>query len=91
MHAIIKNYSTILVKLFSRDALEVPANVEIVIEGKILPGKRAQDCPFLDYTGMPNINPGASIFEATCVMQRNNPIFGGAAIGPPGLFDSFTY
>ncbi|MFO0795392.1 MAG: UbiD family decarboxylase [Candidatus Brocadiaceae bacterium] len=72
-------------------SLEVPARAEIVIEGKILPGKKARDGPFLDYTGMPSVNPEASIFETTCVRQRTNPIFRGAAIGPPGSEDHLVF
>ncbi len=67
--------------------LEVPANSEIVIEGAIQPGVRVQDGPYFDYTGTPNTNPNAFLFEATRLMHRSNPIFRGAAIGVPGAED----
>ena len=67
--------------------LEVPADSEIVIEGAIQPFVRVQDGPYFDYTGTPNTNPNAFLFEATRLMHRSNPIFRGAAIGVPGAED----
>ena len=67
--------------------LEVPAHSEIVIEGSIQPGARVQDGPYFDYTGKPNTNPNAFLFEATQLMFRSNPIFRGTSIGVPGAED----
>lgn len=67
--------------------LEVPAQAEIVIEGFIHPGVRVQDGPYFDYTGKPNTNPNAFMFEATRLMFRSNPIFRGTSIGAPGAED----
>lgn len=67
--------------------LEVPANSEIVIEGFLHPHKRVPDGPYFDYTGTPNTNPSAYLFEATRLMFRDNPIFRGAAIGYAGAED----
>ncbi|MGB0103955.1 MAG: UbiD family decarboxylase [Candidatus Sulfotelmatobacter sp.] len=67
--------------------LEVPAQSEIVIEGLIQPGVRVQDGPYFDYTGKPNTNPNAFLFEATQLMFRSNPIFRGTSIGVPGAED----
>jgi UbiD family decarboxylase len=67
--------------------LEVPAHSEIVIEGRILPGVRVQDGPYFDYTGKPNTNPNAFLFEATQLMFRTHPIFRGTSIGAPGAED----
>lgn len=64
--------------------LEVPAHCEIVIEGWIHPGVRVQDGPYFDYSGKTNINPNAFLFEATCLMFRNAPIFRGTSVGMPG-------
>ena len=71
--------------------LEAPASAEIIIEGNILPGRRVSEGPFLDYQGMPNANPAASVFEATCMMFRDNPVFRGAAIGLPGAEDHILF
>ncbi|HEX5412871.1 MAG TPA: UbiD family decarboxylase [Terriglobia bacterium] len=61
--------------------LEVPAEAEIVLEGRIRPGVRVNDGPYFDYAGAPTENPSAYLFDVTCVMFRNRPIFRGAAVG----------
>ncbi|TAM83901.1 MAG: UbiD family decarboxylase [Acidobacteria bacterium] len=61
--------------------LEVPAEAEIVLEGLIRPGVRVHDGPYFDYAGAPTENPSAFLFDVTCVMFRNRPIFRGAAVG----------
>lgn len=71
--------------------IEVPASAEIVLEGKILPEIRINEGPFLDYSGIPKGDPNALVFEVTCMMYRNNPIFRGAAIGAPGAEDHLLY
>ena len=68
-------------------ALEVPASSEIVIEGQILPETRVKEGPFLDYSGIPNADPNALVFEVSALMSRREPIFRGAAIGAPGAED----
>jgi len=68
-------------------SLEVPAQSEIVIEGSLQPGVRVQDGPYFDYTGKPNTNPAAFLFEANQIMFRHNPIFRGTSIGMPGAED----
>lgn len=67
--------------------IEVPASSEIVIEGKITPKIRIKEGPFLDYSGIPKSDPNGLVFEVSCVMYRDNPIFRGAAIGIPGAED----
>ena len=67
--------------------LEVPAMSELVIEGFIRNGERAQDGPYFDYAGKTTTNGSAFVFEATGMMYRNNPIFRGSSIGQPGAED----
>jgi len=67
--------------------LEVPAEAEIVLEGLIRPGVRVPDGPYFDYAGVPTENPGAFLFDVTCVTFRNRPIFRGAAVGHPAAED----
>lgn len=67
--------------------LEVPAFSEIIIEGFIHPNVRVKDGPYFDYTGKPNTNPNAFLFEAVGLIFRNNPIFRGTSIGLPGAED----
>lgn len=61
--------------------MEVPTSSEIVIEGFLKPGVRAEDGPYFDYAGKPTINPRAFVFEATRLTHRNHPILRGAAVG----------
>lgn len=67
--------------------LKIPASAEIVLEGKIYPDKRIKEGPFLDYSGTPNLNPAAFVFEVSCMMYRNNPIFRGTSVGIAGAED----
>ena len=63
-----------LVKCETVDIL-VPANAEIVLEGRIVPGKREIEGPFgelMGYYGSVGPHP---IIEVDVVMHRNNPIY----------------
>lgn len=71
--------------------LEVPANSEIILEGKILPEVKITEGPFLDYSGIPKGDPEASVFEVSCLSYRESPIFRGAAIGIPGAEDHLLF
>lgn len=54
--------------------LEVPANAEFVLEGRILPGQREKEGPFGESTGyyFTYQNP---IAEIDCVTHRMNPVY----------------
>ena len=67
--------------------LEAPANAEIVLEGKILPGVRVTDGPYLDYAGIPSTNPRAFLFEVSAITTREQPVFRGMAVGRAGAED----
>jgi 2,5-furandicarboxylate decarboxylase 1 len=67
--------------------LEVPADSELVLEGKILPGERVTDGPYMDYAGIPSVNPKAYLFQVTAISWRDQPIFRGMAVGNPGAED----
>jgi UbiD family decarboxylase len=71
--------------------IEVPASAEIIIEGHILPRQRVAEGPFVDYLGNVTQNPTAAVFEASCMMYRNNPVFRGAAVGMPGAEDHILF
>ncbi len=64
--------------------LDVPAGAEIVIEGRILPGRRARDGPFFDYCGHVQTQPAAPVFAADRILMREGAIFRGAAVGVAG-------
>lgn len=72
--------------------LDVPANSEIVIEGKLLPYERKEEGPFCEHTGYHGggvrMRP---IFQVTAVCHRNNPIFRGCLLGKPTTEDHTLY
>lgn len=64
--------------------LEVPANAEIVLEGKLHTDRRVPEGPFGEYTGY----HGGSIrmrpvIEVTGIMHRKDPIYRGSLAGKP--------
>ena len=72
--------------------LEVPANAEIVIEGKVLPHKRKLEGPFGEYTGYHNKNATMyPVFEVTGVTHRDNAIFRGMLSGKPIVEDHIIF
>lgn len=71
--------------------LEVPVNAEIILEGRIQPGVRGIEGPFLDYAGIPKGNPKAPVFEVSCMECKKHPIFRGALVGEAGAEDHLLY
>lgn len=63
--------------------LEVPSNAEIVLEGKILPGERAAEGPFVDITGTYDIVRQQPVIEITHIAHRKNALY--HAILPSGM------
>jgi 2,5-furandicarboxylate decarboxylase 1 len=61
----------------------VPADSEVVIEGRVLPGQRVLEGPFGEFTGFygpAEMNP---LFEVTAVTTRSDPIFLAGLTGVP--------
>jgi UbiD family decarboxylase len=63
--------------------VEVPATSEIVIEGRLLPGVREDEGPFVDITGTYDIVRKQPVFEVTKITARKDPIY--HALLPSGL------
>lgn len=63
-----------LVKCETKDLL-VPAFAEIVLEGRLVPGKRELEGPFGELMGYYGGQAPHPIIEIDAVMHRNNPIF----------------
>lgn len=63
-----------LVKCESVDLL-VPAYAEIVLEGRLIPGKRESEGPFGELMGYYGGVSHCPIIEIDTIMHRNNPIF----------------
>lgn len=64
--------------------LEVPANAEIVLEGRLLPHERRPEGPFGEHTGYHaggvRMRP---VFELTAATSRNEPILRASLTGSP--------
>jgi UbiD family decarboxylase len=71
--------------------LLVPADSEIVLEGKLMPHVRVPDGPFMDYAGVPNVNKQALLFEVQRVAWRENAVFRGTSVGLPGAEDHVLF
>lgn len=63
-----------LVKCHTKDLL-VPAFAEIVLEGRLVPGKRELEGPFGELMGYYGGQGPHPIIEIDAIMHRNNPIF----------------
>jgi len=55
--------------------LEVPANAEIVIEGKIPPGTRRTDGPFAEFTRYYGEPYESALFEVTAITHREDAMY----------------
>jgi len=55
--------------------VDIPADTEIVIEGKILPSVREKEGPFGDFLGYYEYTEKAHIFEVTAITSRKSPIY----------------
>ncbi len=64
-------------------ALDVPADTEIVIEGRILPHLRRPEGPFGEFMGFYVPVGDNHVFEVTAVVARRNAYFHGLICGSP--------
>jgi 2,5-furandicarboxylate decarboxylase 1 len=53
----------------------VPANAEIVVEGRILPRVREPEGPFGEYAGYSTSRSTENVLEVTAITSRKNPIY----------------
>jgi 4-hydroxy-3-polyprenylbenzoate decarboxylase/2,5-furandicarboxylate decarboxylase 1 len=63
--------------------LEVPADSEIVIEGRILPGELVTEGPFGEFTGYYGPAERNPVMEVTAVTSRRDPIYLAGLTGVP--------
>lgn len=63
-----------LVKCLSSD-LEVPAEAEIVLEGRILAGVREDEGPFGEYTGYASSNSTRNVLQVDVLTRRARPVY----------------
>ncbi len=63
--------------------LEVPADAEMVIEGRTLPGESCADGPFGEYPGTYSAVKQAPVLEVTAITLRRGAIYQNALTGMP--------
>jgi 2,5-furandicarboxylate decarboxylase 1 len=63
--------------------LEVPAEAEVVIEARILPGERHAEAPFADMSGSYSRVKRGPLTQVTAITHRTRPIFQFAFSGHP--------
>ena len=70
--------------------LEVPAEAEIVMEGKLLPDVREVEGPFGEWTGYVSGAAPKPVFEISCITHRKDPIYVTTYEGYPTIGVSTT-
>jgi 4-hydroxy-3-polyprenylbenzoate decarboxylase/2,5-furandicarboxylate decarboxylase 1 len=63
--------------------LEVPEETELVIEGRILPGVKAPEGPFGEFTGYYGPQEDNPVIEVTAITHRRAPVFLAGLTGVP--------
>lgn len=71
-----------LMKCHSVD-LEVPSHAEIVLEGKLLPGRRVPEGPFADITGTYDAVREQPVFKVDVITRRKDSIYHALLPGSP--------
>jgi 4-hydroxy-3-polyprenylbenzoate decarboxylase len=61
----------------------VPANAEIVLEGRVRAGERRVEGPFGDHFGHYSEAAEFPVFEVTRMTQRRNPLYAATVVGKP--------
>ena len=69
--------------------VEVPANAEIVFEGRVDLGDVRDEGPFGDHTGYYTPVEGYPTFKLTGVMMRKDPVYLTTVVGKPVLEDAY--
>lgn len=63
--------------------LEVPADSEVVIEGRVLPGERVREGPFGEFTGYYGPAETNPLFEVTAITMRRDALWLAGLTGVP--------
>lgn len=69
--------------------IDVPCNVEIVLEGYIDPSEKRLEGPFGDHTGFYSLEDEFPVFHITCITHRKDPIYHAIVVGPPPQEDCY--
>jgi 4-hydroxy-3-polyprenylbenzoate decarboxylase len=69
--------------------LEVPADAEIIIEGRVDPFERRIEGPFGDHTGYYSLAAEYPVFHLTCITHRQNAVYPTTIVGKPPQEDCY--
>ena len=69
--------------------LEVPADVDIVLEGYVQPGEMRPEGPFGDHTGFYTPVDDYPVFHLTAITHRDRAVYPCTIVGPPPMEDFY--
>jgi 4-hydroxy-3-polyprenylbenzoate decarboxylase len=69
--------------------LEVPADVDLVLEGFVQPGEMGPEGPFGDHTGFYTSVKDYPVFHLTAITHRRDAIYPTTIVGPPPMEDFY--
>ena len=69
--------------------LEVPADVDFVLEGYVQPGEMRPEGPFGDHTGYYTAVEDYPVFHLTAITHRRDPIYPTTIVGVPPMEDFY--
>ena len=84
----IRKKSVELVKCKTID-LEVPADVDFVLEGYVQPNETRPEGPFGDHTGFYTALEDYPVFHLTAITHRKDAIYPATIVGPPPMEDFY--
>ncbi len=69
--------------------LEVPADVDVVLEGYVLPGEKRAEGPFGDHTGFYTPVDDYPVFHLTAITRRKDAVYPCTVVGIPPMEDFY--
>jgi len=69
--------------------VKVPADAEIVLEGRVDPAERRPEGPFGDHTGFYTLPEPYPVFHVTAITQRASPVYPATIVGVPPMEDGW--
>ncbi len=84
----LRKKSVELVKCLTND-LEVPADVDVVLEGYVQPGETRPEGPFGDHTGFYTALEDYPVFHLTAITHRREAIYPTTIVGIPPMEDFY--
>ncbi|MEO7165590.1 MAG: menaquinone biosynthesis decarboxylase [Spartobacteria bacterium] len=84
----VRKKSVELVKCLTND-LEVPADVDFVLEGYVQPGETRPEGPFGDHTGFYTLVEDYPVFHLTAITHRREAVYPTTIVGIPPMEDFY--